>query len=97
MAGALIGRKITITQIDPDIVKNEIKILKKMGVKILKRKNSLTIHKPKNLKKLSILTKPFPGFPTDLQAQFMVLMTQAKGLSKIKENIFENDSCTFLN
>ena len=61
-----------------------------MGIKILKRKNSLTIYKPKNLKKLSILTKPFPGFPTDLQAQFMVLMTQAKGLSKIKENIFEN-------
>ncbi len=90
VAGALIGRKITISQIDPDIVKNEIKILKKMGIKILKRKNSLTIYKPKNLKKLSILTKPFPGFPTDLQAQFMVLMTQAKGLSKIKENIFEN-------
>ena len=63
-----------------------------MGIKILK-KNSLTIYKPKNLKKLSILTKPFPGFPTDLQAQFMVLMTQAKGLSKIKENIFENNSC----
>ena len=37
-----------------------------------------------------MITKPYPGFPTDLQAQFMVLMTQAKGVSKIKENIFEN-------
>ena len=35
-------------------------------------------------------TKPYPGFPTDLQAQLMALMTQANGLSKIKENIFEN-------
>ncbi len=90
VAGALIGKKITINQIDPKIIKNEIKVLKKMGVKIFKRKNSLTIHKPKSLKKLTIRTKPFPGFPTDLQAQFMVLMTQAKGLSKIQENIFEN-------
>ena len=90
VAGALIGKKITINQIDPKIIKNEIKVLKKMGVKIFKRKNSLTIYKPKSLKKLTIRTKPFPGFPTDLQAQFMVLMTQAKGLSKIQENIFEN-------
>ena len=61
-----------------------------MGVKILKKKNSLEILKNKKLKKISIATKPYPGFPTDLQAQLMVLMTQAKGISKIKENIFEN-------
>ena len=42
------------------------------------------------LNKISISTKPYPGFPSDLQAQLMVLMTQAKGISKIKENIFEN-------
>ena len=46
--------------------------------------------KTKSLKKINISTKPYPGFPTDLQAQLMVLMTQTKGLSKIKENIFEN-------
>ena len=39
---------------------------------------------------INIITKPYPGFPTDLQAQLMVLLTQAKGISKIKENIFEN-------
>ena len=44
----------------------------------------------RGIKKLNISTKPYPGFPTDLQAQLMVLMTQANGLSKIKENIFEN-------
>ena len=48
------------------------------------------VSKPKKLKKINLTTKPFPGFPTDLQAQFMVLMTQAIGVSQIKENIFEN-------
>ena len=53
-------------------------------------KNSILVSKPKKLKKINLTTKPFPGFPTDLQAQFMVLMTQAIGVSQIKENIFEN-------
>ena len=53
-------------------------------------KNSIIIYGSKNFKKIDISTKPYPGFPTDMQAQLMVLMTQAKGLSKIKENIFEN-------
>ena len=71
-------------------MKCEINVLKKMGVSILVNKNTITILKTKRLKKISISTKPFPSFPTDLQAQLMVLMTQAYGVSKIKENIFEN-------
>jgi UDP-N-acetylglucosamine 1-carboxyvinyltransferase len=90
IAGALIGKKIDIKRIDPSIVKNEIDVLKKMGVKIKKTQKSITIEKNRKLKKINITTKPYPGFPTDLQAQLMVLMTQAKGLSSIKENIFEN-------
>ena len=90
VAGALLGKKIIIKQINPEIIKSEINILKKMGIKILKTRNSITIFKSQTLKKVKISTKPYPGFPTDLQAQFMVLMTQAKGVSKIKENIFEN-------
>ena len=61
-----------------------------MGIKISKTGNSIKILESKKLKNINISTKPYPGFPTDLQAQLMVLMTQAKGLSKIKENIFEN-------
>ena len=61
-----------------------------MGVKIKKKKKLLIIEKAKKLKNVKISTKPYPGFPTDLQAQLMVLMTQANGISKIKENIFEN-------
>ena len=61
-----------------------------MGAKITLSKNSISIFKSNKLKKINISTKPYPGFPTDLQAQLMVLMTQAKGISQIKENIFEN-------
>tara|TARA_B100002051_G_scaffold270825_1_gene304410 strand:+ start:620 stop:1873 length:1254 start_codon:yes stop_codon:yes gene_type:complete len=90
VAAALLSKKIVINQIDPSILKCEIKLLRKMGVKIIITKNSIIISKSKKLKRMNITTEPFPGFPTDLQAQFMVLMTQARGLSKIKENIFEN-------
>ena len=90
VAGTLIGKKIVINQIEPKLIKCEIKILKKMGARIIISKNSITILKSKKLKKINIATKPYPGFPTDLQAQFMVLMTQASGTSKMKENIFEN-------
>ena len=90
VAGSLLSRKIIIKQVDPRMLKCEIQILKKMGVKITISKNSILISKPKKLKRINLKTKPFPGFPTDLQAQFMVLMTQAIGVSQIKENIFEN-------
>ena len=90
IAGSLLSKKIIIRQIDPRFLKCEIDTLKKMGVKILISKNSIKVSKSKKLKAINLVTKPYPGFPTDLQAQLMVLMTQANGLSKIKENIFEN-------
>ncbi len=90
IAGALIGKKIIIDKINPGIIKSEINTLKKMGIKIKKNNSSVILQKNKKLKKIEVTTKPYPGFPTDLQAQLMVLMTQANGLSKISENIFEN-------
>ena len=91
IAAALMAKKdIRIYKIDPKIVKSEINILKRIGVHIRKKKNCLIIKKNNNLKKINIVTKPYPGFPTDLQAQLMVLLTQVKGVSKIKEEIFEN-------
>ena len=91
IASALLAKKnLTIDKIDPKIIKNELNVLKKIGVQIVKKKRSIIIKKAKKLKKINITTKPYPGFPTDLQAQVMVLLTQAKGTSKIKENIFEN-------
>ena len=90
IASALIGKKIIIEKIDPKIIKYEINTLKKMGANIKEFKSSLKIQKNKILKKTNVITKPYPGFPTDLQAQLMVLMTQASGVSTISENIFEN-------
>ena len=90
IAGALIGKKIIIDNVRPKIFRFEIDVLKKMGAKIITKRNSIIILKTKKLKKIEISTEPYPGFPTDLQAQLMVLMTQAEGISKIKENIFEN-------
>ena len=61
-----------------------------MGVKLKVFKSSIEILKSNSIKRISLSTKPYPGFPTDLQAQLMVLMTCADGTSKIKESIFEN-------
>jgi UDP-N-acetylglucosamine 1-carboxyvinyltransferase len=90
IAAALVGKKIIFNKIESKIVNREIKILKKMGVKIKTKKFKIEVLKSNNIKKTNITTQPYPGFPTDLQAQLMVLMTRAKGISKIKENIFEN-------
>ena len=90
IAAALVGKKIIFNKIDPRVIKNEINILKKMGVKLQTQKSTIEIFKSNNIKKTNISTKPYPGFPTDLQAQLMVLMTRAQGTSKIKESIFEN-------
>ncbi len=85
-----VGKKIKITSIDTNILKKELDILKKMGIKFKTQKNKIIIFFSKNIKPISIKTEAYPGFPTDLQAQIMVLMTKAHGESKIKENIFEN-------
>ena len=91
IASALMVKKeIIIDKIIPKIAKTEIDTLKKIGIKIIKKKSSIIIKKSKNLKRVNIITKPYPGFPTDLQAQLMVLLTQVNGISKIKEDIFEN-------
>jgi len=90
IAGALASRKLRILGVDTKILKKELEILRKMGVKLKTKKNEIQILESKNIKPVSIKTEPYPGFPTDLQAQIMVLMIKAKGKSKIQENIFEN-------
>ena len=90
IAAALTKGFLKIKNIDPKIMSTEIKVLQKMGVSITKKKNYLIATRLKKLKSVNIATEPYPGFPTDLQAQTMVLMTKAQGISTIKENIFEN-------
>ena len=90
IAAALTKGFLKIKNIDPKIMSTEINLLQKMGVDIIKKKNYLIATRSKKLKSVNIITEPYPGFPTDLQAQIMVLMTKAEGVSTIKENIFEN-------
>ena len=90
IAAALTNGRIKITNVDPKIMLTEISLLKKMKVKIIEKKNHIIVKCTKKIKSINIATKPYPGFPTDLQAQVMVLMTKASGISTIKENIFEN-------
>jgi UDP-N-acetylglucosamine 1-carboxyvinyltransferase len=90
IAGALAAKKLIVTGIETKVMTKELNIIKKMGVKLRVGSGEVTVLNSQKLKPISITTEPYPGFPTDLQAQIMVLMTKAKGISKIKENIFEN-------
>ena len=90
IAGALVSKSLKILGVNTKIIKKELAILKGMGVKLKIKKNEIQVLESKNIKPVKIKTEPYPGFPTDLQAQIMVLMIKANGKSKIKENIFEN-------
>ena len=90
IAAALTKGKLKIKNINPKIMLTEIRLLHKMGVDIIKKKNYIIVSRSKKLKGINVVTKPYPGFPTDLQAQIMVLMSRAEGVSNIKEGIFEN-------
>ena len=90
IAAAITEGNLKIKNVDPNIIRTEINILKKIGIKIIMKKNELQIIGNKNIKNINIITAPYPGFPTDLQAQMMVLLCKANKKSIIKENIFEN-------
>ncbi len=90
IAAALNEGDLKIVGIDPKIINKEISILKKIGAKIIQKKNEILIQGNKKIKSINIKTSPYPGFPTDLQAQMMVLLCKASKKSYIKEEIFEN-------
>ena len=90
IASSLTKCRLKIKNIIPEIISNEISLLNKMGVVIDKGKNHIVVTRPGKIKSANITTSPYPNFPTDLQAQIMVLMTKANGVSTIKEKIFEN-------
>jgi UDP-N-acetylglucosamine 1-carboxyvinyltransferase len=90
IAAALTNGRIKITNIDPKIISTEINLLNRMKIKIIRKKNYIIITCPRKISGIKIKTQPYPGFPTDLQAQIMVLMTKAEDVSMIRENIFEN-------
>tara|TARA_Y100000992_G_C21260839_1_gene491194 strand:+ start:34 stop:1287 length:1254 start_codon:yes stop_codon:yes gene_type:complete len=90
IAAAVTAGNIKIQNITPKIIQTELNLLKKIGSKIIIKKNEVQIIGNKKIKRLNIKTAPYPGFPTDLQAQIMVLLCKANKNSIIQENIFEN-------
>ncbi len=90
IAAAITEGNLKIKNVDPRIIKTEINILKKVGAKIKLNKNEIFINGKKKIKSLKLKTAPYPGFPTDLQAQIMVLLCKANKKSLIREEIFEN-------
>tara|TARA_Y100001970_G_scaffold195353_1_gene237423 strand:+ start:776 stop:2029 length:1254 start_codon:yes stop_codon:yes gene_type:complete len=90
LAGAVTEGNLKVQNIVPKVIKTELDILKKIGSKIIVKRNEVQIIGNKKINGMKIKTAPYPGFPTDLQAQIMVLLCKAKKNSIIKENIFEN-------
>jgi len=91
VAGAITGGDLEITSCNPDHLTSVIDKLADAGVSIECGKDRMRVKgNVDTLKASDVVTKEYPGFATDMQAQYMALMTQADGISLINENIFEN-------
>jgi UDP-N-acetylglucosamine 1-carboxyvinyltransferase len=90
IAGALTGGDLNISACDPAHLDAILSKLKEAGVKTKSTKDSVRVMGDNPFTASDLNTEEYPGFPTDMQAQFMALATQAEGTSIITENIFEN-------
>tara|TARA_B100001540_G_scaffold316092_1_gene345028 strand:+ start:626 stop:1879 length:1254 start_codon:yes stop_codon:yes gene_type:complete len=90
IAAAVTEGNLKIKNIIPKTILTEINTLRKIGAKITTKKNEIHIIGNKKINNVNIKTAPYPGFPTDLQAQIMVLLCKANKKSIVKEDIFEN-------
>jgi UDP-N-acetylglucosamine 1-carboxyvinyltransferase len=90
IAGALIGGDVRVTGARPEHLEAFLIKLKEAGVMLETDANSVRVRGHGKIKSVDVTTLPYPGFPTDLQAQMMVLMSVADGVSVITETIFEN-------
>ena len=90
IAGAVTGSCITIENVISHHIKPVIAKLRDCGIEIEENDSSLTIKKIDGIKATDIKTMPYPGFPTDMQSVFSVLMCIAEGTSIVTETVFEN-------
>jgi UDP-N-acetylglucosamine 1-carboxyvinyltransferase len=90
VAAAITGGDIKIRNMRLDHLDALAFKLQDAGVEITNKDNLVRVKGPKKIRSVNIKTRPYPGFPTDMQAQFMALMCIAEGASVISENIFEN-------
>jgi len=90
IAGAITGGAVTVTDCVPEHLQALIDKMRDCGFSISTDASSITLDATDSWAATDVSTAPYPGFPTDLQAQFMALMTQAQGTSVVTEGIFEN-------
>jgi UDP-N-acetylglucosamine 1-carboxyvinyltransferase len=90
MAAAITESDLYIDNVLVEHVKPLLAKLREMGVRVKEDVNSVRIISDGKLKSVDMKTLPYPGFPTDMQAQFMALLTQAQGASMVIETVFEN-------
>ncbi len=90
MAAGVVGGEVNVMGCRPDHLDTVIVKLKEAGVSIVPLDGGLKVISDGSIKSVDVQTLPYPGFPTDLQAQMMVLMSLAEGTSIIKETVFEN-------
>ena len=88
--GALLGNELKVENIIPEHIQALLLKLKEANVEYKLEKNYIIVNQSKNLKNINITTEGYPGFPTDLQQPFTVLLTQCDGMSYLKETIYEN-------
>jgi UDP-N-acetylglucosamine 1-carboxyvinyltransferase len=91
MAVAMTGGDVILENTRPEYLQRALDVLAQVGAEVQTTNEGIRIHRNgSGLRPVDVTTDPFPGFPTDLQAQFMALMTRAQGTSRIRETIFEN-------
>lgn len=88
LAGALVGGRINLRDVQPDHLCSLIEILRKIGVEIIKKRGEIIVQSTSDYKPIDIATSPYPGFPTDLQAQMMTLLSTVPGISVIIEKVY---------
>ena len=90
IAGALIGNNLKLQNIEPDHMQNILNVFKELEIDFKLSKDSVSLSKSDIEVGVNLQTEEYPGFPTDLQAQLMVLLSKSNKQSSIIENIFEN-------
>ena len=91
MAVAMTGGDLVLENTRPELLQFALDVLGQSGAEITSSNEGIRVRRNgSGIEAVDVTTDPFPGFPTDLQAQFMALMSRAKGTSRIRETIFEN-------
>jgi UDP-N-acetylglucosamine 1-carboxyvinyltransferase len=89
-AAAISGGSVLLRSARLNHLGATVRILREAGVEIIEQENGLLVRRLNGLHGVDVMTEPYPGFPTDMQAQFMALMSVAEGASMVTETIFEN-------